>query len=116
MANEQNLKPFQPNDGEVRDKRINRKGRPRSFDALRELAKQIAVDVAKDNKGNEIAIPGIDDRITVVQAILLQMSRDPRRQKEFLEIAFGKVPDELNVKGEMKVIKVTLDGSNQDEA
>jgi hypothetical protein len=84
-----------------RKQQINRKGRPRNFDALRELAKQIAVDVAKDNKGQEIAIPGIDDRITVVQAILLQMSRDPRRQKEFLEIAFGKVPDELNIKGKL---------------
>src|SRR3990167_10284894 len=101
MANEENLKPFKKN-----DPRINRKGRPKSFDALRELAKAIATDTAKDGKGQEIAIPGIDDRITVVQAILLQMSRDPKRQKDFLEIAFGKVPDELKVdeKGKIEIV------------
>jgi len=91
-----------------RKQHINRRGRPKNFDALRELARMIAVDVAKDNKGQEIAIPGIDDRITVVQAILLQMSRDPRRQKEFLEIAFGKVPQPIEGTGEDKMIEIVV--------
>mgnify|MGYP001616783427 FL=1 len=81
------------------DKRINRKGRPRSFDGLRELAQQIA---------HEAVMIG-DHKFTVTEAILRQwaQSKNPQLQKGFLEIAFGKVPDnmELNQKGEI-VIKV----------
>ena len=50
-----------------------------------------------------------DKRLTVTEVILRQwaQSKNPQLQKGFLEIAFGKVPDnmELNQKGEI-VIKV----------
>ena len=89
-----NLKPFVKG-----DKRINRKGRPKSFDALRALAQQIShetVDVG-------------DKKLTVTEAILRQwaQSKNPILQKQFIEIAFGRVPDnmELNQKGEI-IIKV----------
>ena len=82
-----------------RKHQINRKGRPKSFDALRELAQQIA---------HEAIMIG-DHKFTVTEAILRQwaQSKNPQLQKGFLEIAFGKVPDnmELNQKGEI-VIKV----------
>ena len=91
MANEQNLKPFVKG-----DPRINRKGRPRSFQALRELARQIADEKAKSGS-QTLVIDG--HSATVVEAILRSwaISKDPRKQKAFMEIAYGKVPDKLDV-------------------
>ena len=72
------------------DPRINRKGRPKSFDALRELAQQIAHEVAKSG-GGDVVING--RKVTVSEAILRQWagSKNPQLQKAFMEIAFGKV-------------------------
>jgi len=74
------------------DPRINRKGRPKSFDALRELARLIAHEKAKA-KGEDIVIEG--KIVTVTEMILRQWasSKNPQLQKSFLEIAYGKVPD-----------------------
>lgn len=71
------------------DPRINRKGRPKSFDALRELAQQIA---------HEPVIIG-NKKYTVTETILRQwaQSRNPQLQRAFIEIAYGKVPDGVNV-------------------
>jgi hypothetical protein len=91
MANNQNLKPFKKG-----DPRINRKGRPKNFDKLRELALQIAHEVAK--KGNDCVI--INGRkATVAEMILRQWatSKNPTLQKSFIEIAFGKVPDRMDL-------------------
>lgn len=78
------------------DKRINRKGRPRSFDALRALAQEIAKEDLVNAEG---------DRITRVELILRDwaQSRNPILQKQFMEVAYGKVPDEIVNNG-----KVTL--------
>jgi hypothetical protein len=63
------------------DKRINRNGRPKSFDKLRKLAQQISHEPIAD-----------DASMTAIEAILRQMAHDnPAR---FVEIAFGKVPDQ----------------------
>ena len=71
------------------DKRINRKGRPKSFDQLRALAQQIAHEPISE--GNTI---------TVAEAILRTMAKEnPAR---FVEIAYGKVPDEVQNSGEVK--------------
>ncbi len=84
------------------DPRINRKGRPKDFDALRELSLQIAHEVAtvreKDSGVvHELLLDG--HRVTVAEKILRDWARsgDWQRQKGFIEIAFGKVPDEVNV-------------------
>ena len=72
------------------DPRINRKGRPKSFDALRTLAQDIAHEKAKAG-GNTVVIDG--HSVTVAEAILRQMaqSKNPAERARFLEIAFGKV-------------------------
>lgn len=79
MANVQNLKPFVKG-----DKRINRKGRPKSFDELRSLAQQIA---------HERLAAG-DVSMTTTEAILRKWaaSKDPRLQMQFMDVAYGKVP------------------------
>jgi len=72
------------------DKRINRKGRPRNFDKLRALAKQIACEVID-----------LDDQsqVTRVEHILREWARSGDRQKQqgLLEIAYGKVPDKIEM-------------------
>ncbi len=80
-----------------RREHINRKGRPRNFDALRELAQQI---------GHEAVAVG-DKKLTVTEAILRQwaQSKNPQLQRAFIEIAYGKVPDkfDFNATGELVI-------------
>lgn len=72
-----------------RKHQINRKGRPKSFDAMRKLAQSMAHEVVSTKKGD----------MTLVQKILMEMANDPRQRAEFLEIAFGKVPNTIEVSG-----------------
>ena len=93
MANPQNLKPFKKG-----DPRINRNGRPKSFDALRALAQDIAHEKAKAG-GNTVVIDG--HSVTVTEAILRQwaQSKNPALQQKFIEVAFGKVPNVTEITG-----------------
>jgi hypothetical protein len=81
------------------DPRINRKGRPVGFDALRALALQIAHEAAIQKDGQPLVING--HKVTTTEVILRQWSRsgNPILQRAFIEIAFGKVPDKLEVSG-----------------
>lgn len=90
--NPHTLKPFTKN-----DPRINRNGRPKSFDALRKLAQQIAHEVVKAG-GVEVVIDG--HKVTVAEAILRQWatSKDARLQQAFMEYAFGKPPQTTNLR------------------
>ena len=80
------------------DPRINRKGRPRSFDALRELAQEIAHETAQAG-GADVIVSG--HKVTVAEAILRQwaMSKNPQLQRAFIEVAYGKVPDRVEMSG-----------------
>ena len=84
--------------------RINRKGRPKSFDKLRELAVSLANETAKDAQGRAVEFEG--HTATQIEMLLRVMMREnPAR---FVEIAFGKVPDEVKLSGSVNVIKVTV--------
>ena len=80
------------------DARINRKGRPKSFDALRELALLISHEEAKAD-GKCVVING--KKATVTEIILRQWatSKNHLLQRAFIEIAYGKVPDKHELTG-----------------
>ena len=81
------------------DPRINRKGRPKSFDQLRSLAQEIAHEAAKQG-GQPVVIDG--HAVTVTEAIMRQwaMSKDPRLQQKFIEVAYGQVPSVTRLEGQ----------------
>ncbi len=81
------------------DARLNRKGRPRSFDELRKLAQSIAHEELKDNNGNVL---------TVADAILRSWARSkqPSLQIAFIEYAYGSPPSKIETSGpDGKVLK-----------
>lgn len=101
---DKNLRPF-----EKGDPRINRKGRPKNFDKLRLLAQGIACEVARDKETGEPLVDPADGHIlTVAEAMLKQMALDRRQRRLFLEIAYGKVPDELVIRPDGGAIPVQL--------
>ena len=72
------------------DPRINRNGRPRNFDELRARAQIIAHEELTAKDGS---------KILVADAILRSWAKDPKHQRDFIEYAFGKVPDKLETTG-----------------
>lgn len=96
------------------DPRINRKGRPKTFDALRELAQQIAHEEAKQN-GQPIIVDG--HIMTVAEAIMRRwaMSQDARLQQAFIAYAFGTPPqrqEHTGAEGGEIVLKVIKGGAS----
>ena len=75
------------------DPRINRKGRPKTFEALRKLAVLVAAE--QDEAGINRALEILRD---------WAKSKEPVKQAKFLEYAFGKVPERIEQDGEIKVI------------
>lgn len=72
------------------DPRINRKGRPRSFNQLRKLAMSLAHETIETQQG----------KMTAVEVILRQMAKDPKQRELFLQYAYGKIPDKLELSGD----------------
>ena len=79
------------------DARINRHGRPKSFDELRSLSRELAHEIAKHEDGTSIEIDGRP--ISNIEAILRKWMNGDNQvlQQKFVEIAYGKVPDKLEV-------------------
>ncbi len=80
------------------DPRINRNGRPKTFDGLRSLAQDIAHEVVV-SKEEPVVING--KLATVTEMILRQwaQSKDARLQQKFIEVAYGKTPDMVEHSG-----------------
>lgn len=66
---------------------INRKGRPKSFDQLRALAQKLSHETVGESTQ------------TAVELILRKLAMD--KPERFLEIAYGKVPQPIEMKGEI---------------
>ena len=92
-----NLKPFTPDDPVTgaKDKRIHRGGKPKTFAQLRKLAQAIASEPLSDS-----------EKLTRIEALLRLMSssRAPADRKTFLEYAFGKVKEEVDLTSGGEVI------------
>ena len=84
------------------DPRINRKGRPKSFDALRVLAISIAREDATDPHGKPLEWAG--KPVTYAEYVLRSWVFDKNHQKDFIEAAFGKVPDKVDVTTDGKIV------------
>ncbi len=101
------------------DARINRKGRPRDFDALRALAQQVAHEPARTADGQPLVVNG--KPVTLTEAILRKwaVSHDTRLQMAFIEITYGKVPAPIEVSGlggGPVEIRVVYDDDNPDSS
>ena len=94
MANTKSLKPFQPG-----DKRINRDGRPKNGGELGALFRRIGNEIATTKDGKPLLGPD-GKPMTVVEAIARQKAQDKRYQEEFLNRAYGKVPDKHQFENE----------------
>ena len=81
------------------DPRINRKGRPRTFDALRELAQQIAHEAVKDKAGDPVVVEGHAATVTEIILRKWAASNDPRLQMAFVEVAYGKEAIKAEISG-----------------
>jgi len=79
------------------DPRINRKGRPRTFDQLRRLALSLLNEPVKGPDGQPLVID--DHIVTRVELILRGAMNNPRFAQWILEVAYGKVPDRVEVSG-----------------
>ena len=93
MANANPSKPFTKG-----DPRINRKGRPKSFDGVRELAQAIGNEQAM-SKGSPYVIDG--HVATVIEAILRSWvtSNKPQLQQAFVAYAYGVPPQRGELSG-----------------
>ena len=95
MTGTSNLKPYQPGDA-----RINRRGRPRKYDAIAQLAKEIGyepVDIRKDGLAMSRAEAILRDWFS---------SKNFQKQLAAMQYAFGKVPDKIQLNDERSVIIV----------
>ena len=95
------------------DPRINRNGRPKTFDALRKLAQGIAAEDVNQN-GQPLIIDG--HKVTVIEAIMRQLasSKNPRDRELFLKYAYGTPPAAVEVSGKdgeaLRVVMTWGDG------
>jgi len=87
------------------DPRINRKGRPKSFDSLRKLAVQIAGEQAGETE------------LTRVQLMLKAMasSKNPRDRELFLAYAYGKPKEQVDITSDGKAITFFIERDDEQE-
>lgn len=82
-----------------RPQAINKKGKPKTFDALRSLAVGMASEQAVDKNGEPILLHG--KPVTNAQLVLYQWLTDKKHQKDFIEVAFGKVPVAIDLSADV---------------
>jgi hypothetical protein len=97
------------------DPRINRKGRPKSFDTLRREAVKLAGEIieAEAEDGTPVAMSRIH-----LMLLDWATSKDVRKQELFMAYAFGKVPQKEEITGadggaQKLIIEVVRRGSEE---
>lgn len=73
------------------DPRINRDGRPKDSVSLSGLFRRIGHEVATKKDGTPLLGPD-KKPMTVIEAIARQWAQNPRQQGDFVDRAYGKVP------------------------
>lgn len=96
MTHTRNISGLQPFTKD--DPRINRKGKPPAFDALRAAAQKVLAEPARDKKGQLIT----DKEGTALSNLDVLLRRwvasdDPRLQVHVVEVAYGKVPNPVTL-------------------
>ena len=114
------LKPFVKG-----DPRINRKGRPKSFDALKAFTLTVWHEPAygTDQHGNKQPIIIDGKHATNIEVAVRQMisSKDWRQRERALEIAFGKVPNVHEITGadggpiELQIVEQIVASRNSED-
>jgi hypothetical protein len=104
VIQQENTKPVRGKPFVKGDKRINRKGRPKSFDALRKLAIKIAGEEADQ------------EEVTRVVKLLRDMARsdNPADRALFLAYAYGKPKEQVEHSGEVAT-KVVIEYANDND-
>ena len=77
------------------DPRINRNGRPRVSDELRDLILDVLAEKAKTKDGGAVVIDG--HAATNIEVIVRRMITDPKQFTTLLERAYGKVTQPVNL-------------------
>ena len=90
-----NSKPFTKG-----DPRINRKGRPKDFGALRALFQSIAQEPIVQKDGTHYVIDG--HIVTIIEGIgrSWATSKNGQMQKAIVEVAYGQVPSVTRLEGQ----------------
>ncbi len=90
-----NSKPFTKG-----DPRINRKGRPKDFGALRALFQSIAQEPIVQKDGTHYVID--NHIVTIIEGIgrSWATSKNGQMQKAFVEVAYGQVPSVTRLEGQ----------------
>ena len=80
------------------DPRCHRDGRPKNSGDLTALAKRIGHEVATKKNGE--VVTGPDGKpMTVIETILRQWAQNPKQQGDFVDRAYGKVPQQQQLTG-----------------
>jgi len=99
------LQVHRPGTFQKGDIRINRKGRPKTFDKLRKLAVEVAAE--------ENAV-GVSRILAMLRA--MSISDNPADRRLFLEYTFGKVKDEADITSAGKAINFIVERTDDNEA
>ena len=80
------------------DPRRNLRGRPKSFDQLRALGQELSHEWALGDDGKPLLAPD-KKPMTITEAIMRQMMRDPKQYIDWLYITYGKPSERHEVTG-----------------
>ena len=80
------------------DPRINRDGRPKDSVSLSGLFRRIGHEVATKKDGTPLLGPD-KKPMTVIETIARQWAQNPKQQGDFVDRAYGKVPQQQQLTG-----------------